>query len=108
MRDHPMESTVERGVDPKSIAGKAPGVVAEPFPPYASKLNPADGIWGYVKYGRLPNYAPPDLEDYGQCSVGIKLMDVPGPKLLDDEQRTQDLLLVSPASFVTPNIRENA
>jgi len=26
MRDHPMESTVERGVDPKSIAGKAPGV----------------------------------------------------------------------------------
>ena len=39
----------------------APGVVVEPFPPSAPKLNPADGIWGYVKYGRLPNYAPPDL-----------------------------------------------
>jgi hypothetical protein len=35
-------------------------------------------------------------------------MGVPGDKLLDDEQRTQDLILVSPASFVTPNIRENA
>ena len=35
-------------------------------------------------------------------------MGVPGPKLIDDERFTQDLILVSPASFVTPNIRENA
>ena len=35
-------------------------------------------------------------------------MDVAGPKLLDDERFTQDLILVSPASFVTPNVRENA
>jgi transposase len=40
---------------------KIPGVVVEPFPPYAPKLNPADGIWGYVKHGRLPNYTPPEL-----------------------------------------------
>jgi hypothetical protein len=37
-------------------------VVVEPFPPSAPKLNPADGIWGYVRYGRLPNYTPPDLD----------------------------------------------
>ena len=53
-------------------------------------------------------YAPPDLQDYGQCSIGIKLMGVPGPKLMDDEAETQDLILVSPASFVTPDVRENA
>jgi transposase len=41
---------------------KVPDVVAESFPPYAPKLNPADGVWGYVKHGRLPNYAPPDLD----------------------------------------------
>ena len=35
-------------------------------------------------------------------------MGVRGPKLMDDETATQDLILVSPASFVTPNIRENA
>ena len=35
-------------------------------------------------------------------------MGVPGPKLMEDEQGTQDLILVTPASFVTPNIRENA
>ena len=62
----------------------------------------------WVRFSGPGPYAPPDLEDYGQCSVGIKLMDVPGPKLLDDERATQDLLLVSPASFVTPDIRENA
>jgi len=38
------------------------GVVVEAFPPYAPKLNPADGIWGYIKYGRLSNYTPPDLD----------------------------------------------
>jgi transposase len=37
-------------------------VVAEPLPPYAPELNPADGIWRYVKYGRLPNYTPPALD----------------------------------------------
>jgi transposase len=39
-----------------------PDVVFEPFPPYTPKLNPADGIWGYVKYGRLSNFTPPDLD----------------------------------------------
>ena len=38
----------------------------------------------------------------------IKVMGVEGPKLADDETGTQDLILVSPASFVTPDIRENA
>jgi hypothetical protein len=38
-----------------------PDVVIDPFPAHASDLNPADGIWRYIKYGRLPNYTPPDL-----------------------------------------------
>ena len=62
----------------------------------------------WVRFSGPGPYAPPDLEDFGQCSVGIKVMGVPGEKLLDDEHATQDLILVSPASFVTPNIRENA
>src|SRR3954447_2879489 len=62
----------------------------------------------WVRFSGPRPYAPPDLEDFGQCSVGIKVMGVPGEKLLDDERETQDLILVSPASFVTPNVRENA
>jgi hypothetical protein len=62
----------------------------------------------WVRFSGPGPYAPPDLEDYGQCSVAIKVMGVEGPKLMPDEQRTQDLILVTPASFVTPDIRENA
>ncbi|HEY7042665.1 MAG TPA: catalase family protein [Nocardioidaceae bacterium] len=62
----------------------------------------------WVRFSGPGPYAPPDLEDFGQCSVAIKVMGVAGEKLLDDEQHTQDLILVSPASFVTPNVTENA
>ena len=62
----------------------------------------------WVRFSGPGPYAPPDIDDYGQCSVGIKVMGVPGPKLMDDERGTQDLILVTPASFVTPDIRENA
>ena len=44
-----------------SSAGRVPGVVAEPLPAYAPELNPADGVWRYIKTSRLPNLAPPDL-----------------------------------------------
>ncbi len=62
----------------------------------------------WVRFSGPGPFSPPDLEDLGQCSVAIKVMDVDGRKLMSDEQRTQDLILVSPASFVTPNVRENA
>jgi deferrochelatase/peroxidase EfeB len=62
----------------------------------------------YVRYaGPGPNL-PPDIEDVGFGSMSIKLMDVQGPKLLEDEKHTQDLLTVSTPTFVTPNTRENA
>jgi hypothetical protein len=41
-------------------------------------------------------------------SISVKLMGVPGPKLLDDEQATQDLLGVSTPTFVTPDTKANA
>jgi hypothetical protein len=62
----------------------------------------------WVRFSGPGPYAPPDLEDYGQCSVAIKVMGVPGPKLMDDESSTQDLILVTPPAFVTPNVTENA
>jgi transposase len=45
---------------------KDPGVVTELFPAYAPELNPADGIWRYIKYARIPNYAPHDLGELRQ------------------------------------------
>src|SRR3954470_593961 len=62
----------------------------------------------WVRFSGPGPYAPSDLEDLGQCSVAIKVMGVPGEKLMEDEKATQDLILVSPASFVTPDVHENA
>jgi hypothetical protein len=87
----------EFSVLPDLPANLARGVFAE-----------ARSFPAWVRFSGPGPLSPPDLEDLGQCSVGIKLMGVPGPKLMDDERATQDLILVSPASFVTPNIRENA
>jgi len=38
-------------------------IVVEPFPPYAPELNPVDNAWGYVKYNRLANYTPHNLDE---------------------------------------------
>jgi Dyp-type peroxidase family len=57
--------------------------------------------------GPGPN-SPPDIEDVGFGSIAIKIMGVPGPKLLDDEKFTQDLICVSTPTFVTPTVVENA
>jgi len=38
-------------------------IVSELFPRYAPDLNPVDKIWFYVKFDRLPNFAPPRLLD---------------------------------------------
>ena len=48
----------------------------------------------WVRFGGPGPLAPPDPRDNGILSVGIKLMDVAGSKLLDDEQPRR----TSPAS----------
>jgi hypothetical protein len=45
---------------------KDPELVAELLPAYAPELNPADGIWRHIKYGRIPNYAPQNLSELRQ------------------------------------------
>jgi hypothetical protein len=51
---------------------------------------------------------PKDIDDVGFVSCSIKLMGVPGPKLLDDERFTQDFLSICTPTFVTPDTRTNA
>ena len=61
----------------------------------------------YVRFsGPGPNL-PADIDDVGFVSMTIKMMGVPGPKLMDDEKYTQDLLGICTPTFVTPNTREN-
>ncbi|MDD5199344.1 MAG: hypothetical protein PHC88_06025 [Terrimicrobiaceae bacterium] len=62
----------------------------------------------WVRFSGPGPYVTPDIDDVGFMSISIKLMDVPGPKLMDDEKFTQDLFGVSTPTFVTPDTIANA
>jgi hypothetical protein len=62
----------------------------------------------WVRFSGPGPYVTPDIDDVGFMSISVKLMDVPGPKLMDEEKFTQDLFGVSPPTFVTPDVRANA
>lgn len=62
----------------------------------------------YIRFAGPGPDVPEDIRDVGFGSMSIKLMDVPGAKLMDEEKFTQDWPAVVTPTFVTPNVRENA
>jgi len=62
----------------------------------------------YVRFSGPGPDVPADIRDVGFTSMAVKLMGVPGEKLMDEEKRTQDLITICTPTFVTPNTRENA
>jgi hypothetical protein len=62
----------------------------------------------WVRFSGPGPYVTPDIEDVGFMSISIKLMGVPGPKLMDEERFTQDMFGVSTPTFVTPDVNANA
>lgn len=62
----------------------------------------------WVRFSGPGPYITPDIDNVGFMSMSIKLMGVPGPKLMDEEKFTQDMTGVSTATFVTPNVKANA
>ena len=62
----------------------------------------------WVRFSGPGPYITPDIDDVGFMSISIKLMGVPGQKLMDEEQFTQDMFGVSPPTFVTPDTKANA
>ena len=62
----------------------------------------------WVRFSGPGPYITPDIDDVGFMSISIKLMGVPGPKLMDEEKFTQDMTGVSPPTFVTPDVNANA
>jgi hypothetical protein len=73
------------------------GIFAEP------RVFPA-----WVRFSGPGPYITPDIDDVGFMSISVKLMQVPGPKLMDDEKFTQDMFGISTPTFVTPNVEANA
>ena len=61
----------------------------------------------WVRFSGPGPDSPKDIDDVGFASIAIKLMGVPGPKLMDDEKETQDFTAVCTPTFVTPDVDAN-
>lgn len=85
-------------------------VVHEGLPPHLRKGVFAEPrrYQAWVRFSGPGPYWTPDIEDVGFMSISIKLLGVPGPKLMDEEQHTQDFTAVSTATFVTQDTKANA
>lgn len=62
----------------------------------------------WVRFSGPGPYITPDIDDVGFMSISIKLMGVPGPKLMEEEKHTIDMFGVSTPTFVTPDTKANA
>src|SRR5258708_7363807 len=62
----------------------------------------------WVRFSGPGPYITPDIDDVGFMSISIKLMGVPGPKLMAEEKFTLDMFGVSTPTFVTPDTKANA
>jgi hypothetical protein len=67
-----------------------------------------DTYRAWVRFSGPGPYITPDIDDVGFMSISIKLMGVPGPKLMDEEKFTLDMFGVSTPTFVTPDTKANA
>ena len=56
----------------------------------------------WVRFSGPGPYITPDIDDVGFMSISIKLMGVPGPKLMDEEKFTQDFFGVSTPTSGAP------
>ncbi len=110
MRGHFKPGGYERGGNTKTHGiVRATVTVRDDLPEYCRR-----GIFAtprsypaYIRYSGPGPDVPSDIRDVGFASMAVKLMDVPGEKIMDEEKFTQDLITVCTSTFVTPNTREN-
>jgi hypothetical protein len=62
----------------------------------------------WVRFSGPGPYVTPDIDDVGFMSISIKIIGVPGPKLMEEEKHTIDMFGVSTPTFVTPDTKANA
>jgi hypothetical protein len=62
----------------------------------------------WVRFSGPGPYITPDIDDPGFMSISIKLMGVPGQKLMEEEKHTLDMFGVCTQTFVTPDTKANA
>jgi hypothetical protein len=111
MREHYQPGNFQRAGNTKTHGIiRAELIIRDDLPPQFKRgvFAAPNTYRAWVRFaGPGPN-SPSDIDDVGVLSCAIKLMGVPGPKLLDDEKFTQDFLTITTPTFTTPNTRANA
>lgn len=112
MRGRFKPGAYERGGNTKTHGiVRATVTIGDDLPEYCRKgifANPAS-YPAYVRYSGPGPDIPADINDVGFMSMAVKLMGVPGKKLMEEEKFTQDFITTSGGqTFVTPDTRENA
>ena len=111
MRGHFKPGAYERGGNTKTHGiVRATVIIRDDVPEHCRK-----GIFAhprsypaYVRFSGPGPDVPADIRDVGFVSMAVKLMGVPGEKLMGEEKFTQDFITICTPTFVTPNTRENA
>jgi hypothetical protein len=111
MRGHFKPGAYERGGNTKTHGiVRATVTIRDDLPEHCRRgifANPRS-YPAYVRYSGPGPDVPADIRDVGFVSMAVKLMDVPGEKIMDEEKFTQDFITICTPTFVTPNTRENA
>lgn len=111
MRGHFQPGKYERGGNTKTHGlVRATVIVRDDLPLIMRKglFAQSRSFPAYVRYSGPGPDVPRDIQDVGFGSMAIKIMGVPGPKIMDDEKHTQDMVCICTPTFVTPDTRCNA
>lgn len=111
MRGHFEPGAYERGGNTKTHGiVRATVTIRDDLPEHCRKgvFATSRSYPAYVRFSGPGPDVPADIRDVGFVSMAVKFMDVPGPKVMDEEKFTQDFITICTPTFVTPNTRENA
>jgi hypothetical protein len=111
MRQHYRPGEYERGGNTKTHGiVRAEFIVHDGIPERMRKgvFAAAHKYKAWVRFSGPGPDMPKDINDVGFVSCAIKVIGVDGDKLMEDENTTQDFIMVSTPAFVTPDISSNA
>jgi transposase len=64
--------TMHKGGPISELVTQSKGrLLLEPLPAHAAKLNPLEQVWAWLKYDRLPNFAPQDVCQLNEVVLGV-------------------------------------
>ena len=74
--------SMHKGEPIRALLAKYPRLHTEFLPPYAPQLNPVELLWSYLKYGKMANFAPADVDHLHSRVLEHLLFAQNNPRLL--------------------------